>query len=387
MVEGNSTAIIRFACACQEVNGSVTVPSSTLPLAFEFCHCNVCRHQSGLLCASYLMLPEDATALKFEGPLTDYKSSDTVTRTFCSQCGANIYFRDSTKPRPDIATGILDKANGIVELRSHIFVPDTGDGGLTAWIPNIPAWKERPLPHQPGEQLKISPQKQIKANTERSSGILQAYCHCRGVRFKITSPSPNKGSKSLFAARSDLLWADVTDGTLDNKDDVKWWLCANDTKYLAGMCACQSCRLASGFDIQMWTFIPKSNILQVNGEPLNFNMGSLKQYNSSKGTYREFCSTCGATVFWHDETRPKLIDVSVGLLDAAEGARAESWLEWRTVRVSFEEEAQNKALIDSLGAGLQRWGSTDPSAEGKERDQERQVGGKSGPEENAKKAA
>lgn len=332
------------------------------------------------------MLPEDATALRFEGPLTDYKSSNTVTRTFCNHCGANIYFRDSTTPMPDIATGILDKANGIVELRNHIFVPDTRDGGLTAWIPNIPAWKGHTAqPHRPGEQMTISPQKQTKASKERSSEVLQAHCHCRGVQFKITSP--NEGSKSLSAARSNLFSSDVTNGTLDNKDDVKWWLCANDTKYLAGMCACQSCRLASGFDIQMWTFVPKSNILQLNGEPLDFKMGSLKQYNSSKGTYREFCSTCGATVFWHDETRSNLIDVSVGLLDAVEGARAESWLEWRTVRVSFEEEAQSKALIDSLGAGLRRWGSMDPSAEGKERHQEPQVGGESAPAENAKKAA
>ncbi|CAJ2503617.1 Uu.00g110110.m01.CDS01 [Anthostomella pinea] len=50
-------------------------------------------------------------------------------------------------------------------------------------------------------------------------------------------------------------------------------------------------------------------------------------YRSSSGVVREFCDRCGATVFWHDGDRPELIDVSVGLLDAAEGARAESWLE------------------------------------------------------------
>lgn len=383
MVEGNTTALLRFACACQKVNGSVTVPTSTLPLPFEFCHCSICRHQSGLLCVSYLKLPEDAKDLKFEGPLTGYKSSDTVTRTLCNYCGANIYFRDSTKPRPDISTGILDKADGVIELRHHIFVPDTRDGGLTAWIPDIPAWKG--FSSRQGEQLKISPQKQTKASKEKSSEVLQAHCQCGGVQSKITSP--NEGSKSLFSARADLLLVDVTDGTLDNKDNVKWWLCANDTKYLAGTCACRSCRLTSGFDIQMWTFIPKANILQVNGEPLDFNMGSLKQYNSSEGTYREFCSTCGATVFWHNESRPKLIDVSVGLLDAAEGARAESWLEWRTERVSFEEEAQNKALIDSLHAGLRRWGSIGSPAGAKEHDQGREVGGESAPAENMKQVA
>lgn len=46
-----------------------------------------------------------------------------------------------------------------------------------------------------------------------------------------------------------------------------------------------------------------------------------------------------------------MIDVSVGLLDAEEGARAERWLEWRD-RVSFGEMAQNGALVEMLGRGL-----------------------------------
>ena len=33
------------------------------------------------------------------------------------------------------------------------------------------------------------------------------------------------------------------------------------------------------------------------------------------------------------------MDVSVGLLDAAEGARAATWLDWWTERVSFSEDA------------------------------------------------
>jgi len=382
MTEGNPTTILRFACACQKVNGSVKVPTSTLPLPFDFCHCNICRHQSGLLCASYLTLPEEATEIRFEGPLTEYQSTDTVMRTFCNHCGANIYFRDSSEPRPDICTGILDKADGVVQLRNHIFVPNTKDGGLTAWISAIPAWRGYSQPHQQNERLDIRLQKQSKASNDARSGLLQAHCQCRGVQFTITSP--NEASKNLSSPCSDLLWADVTNATLDNEDDVKWWLCAKGTKYLAGICACQSCRLASGFDIQTWTFVPKINILQVNGEPLDFDMGSLKQYNSSKGTYREFCGTCGATVFWHDESRPKLIDVSIGLLDAAEGARAESWLEWRTDRISFEEEALNKALISRLGAGLQRWGGMESSPAGKKRDQEGEMEGVSGLAEKAK---
>jgi hypothetical protein len=142
-----------------------------------------------------------------------------------------------------------------------------------------------------------------------------------------------------------------------NPGDVKWWLRGKGgTKYLAGTCACRSCRLASGFEIQTWAFVPRSNIFMYSRpragvetsdrdalpEPLDFENvppDVLRSYESSTGVAREFCPRCGATVFWHNKERSELIDVSVGLLDATEGARAETWLEWWTGRVSFAEDA------------------------------------------------
>jgi hypothetical protein len=163
-----------------------------------------------------------------------------------------------------------------------------------------------------------------------------------------------------------------------NPSDVKWWLRGpNNTRYLAGTCACRSCRLASGFEIQTWAFIPRSNIFIYSLSPdpdgarkpqqLDFETvppGVLKSYESSPGVAREFCPRCGATVFWHNKERSELIDVSAGLLEATDGARAESWLEWWTGRVSFAEEAgaqmpgqqiaslRAQSLIESLERGL-----------------------------------
>ena len=95
----------------------------------------------------------------------------------------------------------------------------------------------------------------------------------------------------------------------------------------------------------------------MHGEPLDFEkMHDLAEYRSSEGVRRYFCSKCSATVFWCCDVRPDLIDVSVGLLDAEEGARAESWLEWRTDRISFDEDAPNRALVQSLKSGLKKWG-------------------------------
>jgi hypothetical protein len=167
------------------------------------------------------------------------------------------------------------------------------------------------------------------------------------------------------------------DPRISNPEDVKWWLRANDTKYLAGTCACRSCRLASGFEIQTWTFVPRSNVyfhLSTDGGdrdsgksvvlPLDFGKlpkGILRSYESSPGVLREFCGKCGVTVFWHDKWRPGLIDVSVGLVHADEGARAESWLEWWIERVSFGDaeidrdvgdDGKHFDLIPSLKRGL-----------------------------------
>lgn len=352
--------ILHISCACRRISGSTKVPVSKLPLPFELCHCNICRHQTGLLCASYLTLPEDSTDIDFEGPLSHYKSSDTVIRTFCSHCGANVYLQDSSEATLHICTGVLDKTDGVIRLRNQIFVPDSRDGGLSLWIPDIPAWEgfSQP-PHPQSKQWVVGEEK--RPNIDRGTrSELHAYCQCRGVQFKVTPP--NRHSVNLSAPNPDLYRNNVVSNTSANERDPKWWLCAEGQKYLAGTCACRSCRLASGFDIQVWAFIPKANILQLNGDFLEFGMGTLSQYESSKGTYRHFCGRCGATVFWRSDNRPELIDVSVGLLNAEEGARAETWLSWWTDRVSFEEESQNKGLITMLGAGLKQWGTAQHSS-------------------------
>ncbi|KAK7964086.1 hypothetical protein PG996_008225 [Apiospora saccharicola] len=152
-------------------------------------------------------------------------------------------------------------------------------------------------------------------------------------------------------------------------------------------CACRSCRLISDFEIQTWAFIPQSNIHLCVGTPVDATDSvitkeefqaldfaaleaaategwkkMLQSYESSPGVMREFCAKCGATIFWHDKSWPDLIEVSIGLLDAPEGVRAETWLDWWKGRVSFAEEAGNRrqgevakravGLIQGLEHGL-----------------------------------
>lgn len=257
--------------------------------------------------------------------------------------------------------GVLEEAGqGVVRLEKQIFVGDARDGGLSVWMDEVDAWEGFSLvSRKVGGGKADWKEERLKERSKEGERELQAHCLCKGVRFKITRP--DELSARLTAPRGDIVGPATTndDGSID---DEAWWLRENGTKYLGGTCACNECRLASGFDIQTWAFVPKANIKQLDGKPLDFSAGTLKRYDSSEGVYREFCSRCGATVFWHSDSRPDLIDVSVGLLDAEEGARAESWLGWETERVSFQEEAQNKDLISKLAAGLKRWGETKVSS-------------------------
>ncbi|MCJ1367282.1 hypothetical protein MMC16_006414 [Acarospora aff. strigata] len=255
-----------------------------------------------------------------------------------------------------VATGVLDRGAELVKFGSHVWVEDTLDGGLSDWLlevdkQTILRWKQgyQTTTYLPwGDPLRSKRQKPTT-----TSGKLQATCHCQGVQFHITPPDENSSKAS--SPWSNLL-TPYPSASSDNPDDVKWWLRDNGTKYLAGTCTCKSCRLSSGFDVQTWAFVPRFNLFRSNDLPLNFDIGTLRCYASSPGTFRDFCRVCGATVFWHSNKRPDLVDVSVGLLNAESGARAEEWLDWFTERVSFQEDALNKSLVEGLAKGLRVWG-------------------------------
>ena len=348
-----SETALKFSCGCCQVSGSVTFPSSALPLPISLCHCGSCRHSTGQLCTSVASLPEKSVSLFVSGKLKEYESCLHMTRFFCEHCGASIYGGNSAQDIAIIYTGVLEDPKGLIKLQNHEHVADTKDGGLSIWLPNVPIWEDQPRKSQPKPLTSRTEQNYSMVGKTDYSLSLQCHCSCGGVGFCITRPDQH--SADFSCPWPDLIVPYHSTSPL-NTEDAKWWLCQKNTKYLAGTCACKSCRLISGSDIQAWAFVPRSNIFQLDGKSLDFTMGTLKQYSSSEGVYREFCGTCGATVFWHCDERPDLIDVSVGLLNADCGARVESWLSWWTERVSFEEDANNKEMISSLSIGIKNWG-------------------------------
>lgn len=369
------------SCLCGKVSaqqialGFLVVNSSrVVPL----CHCSACRATSGVLCTSYYSLPtldptlrprsetryRDLLPVLVSNPcLQEYPQSTRLSRWFCGICGAHVLAQLKPENRYLVAAGLVAPAESSVSesvcVAVHYAVGETRDGGLSVFMPdsadvgsstacliesatvaNSPSPPSAPLGHDVGQQR----------NENADEDSLQAECHCGGISFTVTRP--NNQSKKPWSPWPDMI-IPYHSGSPKNPEDAKWWLRANDTKYFAGTCACNSCRLGSGFPIQCWAFIPKANLFINQGKALTYETGTMRRFESSPGVYREFCGTCGATVFWHCDERPGVVDVSVGLLRSVSGARADDWLEWATGRVSFAEDALDKGLIGLLEKGLQ----------------------------------
>ncbi|KAJ4388897.1 hypothetical protein N0V93_006358 [Gnomoniopsis smithogilvyi] len=278
-----------------------------------------------------------------------------------------------------------------LQYAKHINVMKTRDGGLSIYLPKIRDRKMDDLSHwgQPEDDMA----RKVGVGEE---DVLLARCHCGNVSFQIKRP--DESSHIPQRSYPDLIHPCCSNppARVAKQEDEKWWLRpprrgislprsqaedqSTPARYLAGNCACRSCRMTSGFEIQSWAFVPRSNIFFHIPRPatdqtdlatakaavsLDFNTlptGILQSYSSSPGVARDFCAKCGATVFWREQQNAEVVDISVGLFDALEGARAENWLEWWTERVSFSEEAgtgrhgevaaRAEGLIESLKRGM-----------------------------------
>lgn len=365
-------ANLQITCHCGALSQTLTNVQKTeseIPL----CHCYGCRHTTGQLFASYIKLPlTSLESVAGANKLTEYTAvaggatRPTVKLYFCSTCGCHIFRSITSKSQNtiELASGTLVDSDGsrlddsFTRFGPHVNVAETGDGGLAKWMTNIPTQSRETTPHYSQSDIVTS------SASGHDADIHMASCLCKRVTFQVHAPT--EASLSPHSHFADLIIPFHTqDPDIKNPSNVKWWMRKNNTRFMAGTCACKSCRLVSGFEIQSWAFVPRVNIMFATGdsnsdddgqnsnttwEILNFDKlhrnGTLIGYESSQGVLREFCPSCGATVFWHDTSRPELIDVSAGLLvpiassgDSGEGVRVESLLEWWAERVSFAEDA------------------------------------------------
>ena len=200
--------------------------------------------------------------------------------------------------------------------RNVIFVGDTKDGGIAVWLKHlVPMFVTGP-----GAGAEEDDQAALTRSSYPSlpeDARLECECHCGGVNFQILPPA------SL------------------------------EERYTAGIDTCTSCRLTTGFELSTWASVPLDKVQMPEGAPRNLSFGTLKSHNSSKGVYRYFCRTCGATVFCAKDNQAH-IDIAAGLFRAEEGARVERWLDWK--EIGYPEEATDQELTGKVQEEFEHWG-------------------------------
>lgn len=405
----SDTKTIKATCLCGDAAHNITLPSNAFPIPSYFCTCDSCRHLTGTLFLSTAFLPPSYhLPSSLLDKLTSFKFSDRITQYFCKRCGSTMLCYCAPKPGDkhrvanwDVMTGTLEAFDGILDFKGYEYIHDTRDGGFSDFMPTLNNRLLDRWSHDINTSSQLPLYWQDPSTSEESldpTTRLPAHCKCKSITFYIARPS----SQSTHATRPypDLL---VPYHSSQNQTSTKedhnpssntasepWHLRASRTKFLAGLCSCTSCRLASGQELTAWAFIPLADIsldaegkisLELSSVTTGTGTGTststetgqsafaskyLQTYHSSENVTRSFCSVCGAIVFLHlssqdsaerDRSATTLLDVAVGLLDAPEGARAETWLEWHAARLSFREDAMGRAssLVEGVEKGLREF--------------------------------
>jgi hypothetical protein len=343
----DTTLKVRAKCHCGLASYTCTIPTSAVPLKSAICSCTSCRRATGQLFATFVVIP--GLPVPDVSALDSYASSTTLTRFFCPRCGASVINQEDDEW--EFAVGMLDiPIEGLLD-RQALFADDSADGGGYLWLPEKNgAGREikRHGGHRTSDVVDVEVMRQNfeSGRTARvaSSGVeqeeeedgkLHVSCHCGAFQCYITRPLP--------------------DAPPPTPKNGKWWLSRDGQRYQASLDACTSCRKVTGFDVIAWAYIPAINYLMPDGSPVDpMTHPALKHYDSSPGTHRDFCGTCGAPVFFRRATRdPQVWDVMVGLFKG-EGARAENWLEWRGL--SFEDDALDPEFVAGIVQGMKKDG-------------------------------
>jgi hypothetical protein len=96
------------SCLC----GAIEYQLLSRPKALSHCHCSQCRKSHGAAFASYgSVLRSDLRIVQGAGSLQSYRSSESVLRQFCGQCGSSLFWSRDQGEYADwisIALGTLD---------------------------------------------------------------------------------------------------------------------------------------------------------------------------------------------------------------------------------------------------------------------------------------
>jgi hypothetical protein len=113
-----SARAVRGSCLCGAVRFEIRGPLGPM----SHCHCAMCRKAHGAAFGTYASVRRsDFALLAGADAIASYRSSPTVTRTFCRTCGATLQWISDDRPDAlDIAIGTLDD-DPVIRPGLHIF--------------------------------------------------------------------------------------------------------------------------------------------------------------------------------------------------------------------------------------------------------------------------
>ncbi|RFU30671.1 hypothetical protein B7463_g5656, partial [Scytalidium lignicola] len=322
-----NTTVITAECLCKAHIFTTEIAQSKLPLECNVCHCNSCRHSTGALHVCKATWPQAREDVDMSS-LNKYQFSANITYRFCGTCSTLMFYESQRYPsKLGVFTGTLRNIDAdLIKLTKHIFVEDTLDGGASVWFrrPNpdgieIPRFAQFAGDKAMSSQVTSSSSTEPESKQEQES--LPLWCHCNGIQLKL-----HRGN---YASKK--------------REELPSFIDPRTNKPIVTFDVCDSCRLQFGQDIIHWTFVELANISQPDGGAFPKTIaelktavdagdpavGTLAYYESSPPhIQRYFCKRCSATVFYASDNRPQTVDLPIGLLEAADGARAEGFLSW-----------------------------------------------------------
>ena len=133
--------MIEGACLCDQIQYTVDGDIDNV----SHCHCSMCRRIHGAAFATYAAVPRENFRWVAGSDLVKvYRSSDTVTRPFCNNCGSTL--QALFEAEPDLLYLALGTIHGDPKCRPsyHIFV-----GSKAPWyritddLPQYESWSDR----------------------------------------------------------------------------------------------------------------------------------------------------------------------------------------------------------------------------------------------------
>lgn len=333
-------------CLCAANTFKAKTPADPLPLGAGCCHCDSCRRLTGnfySVCAPWPVEP-DLSGLR------QYSMSPRISTFSCDKCGSTLFCRVVGLEWIYVILGAVDaddRAAAVAKYGYHMWVGDTLDGGASGWIERnaeggegIKRWRE-----QRGEELERGWGWDFAAAQKTGSAApakTPIGCHCGGVALVLRSAADLK----------------------DERGPVPECVQPGTFRYRAGLCACDSCRRASGAEVTPWATVPLSHIETTGGAAFpatihglkdavdKAQLGSLTYFKSSENAERYRCGVCSAGVFWAVHDQPDSVCVAVGVLQGDGGARKEGLLAWDFKRgVLFKEDVAGtwrEGFVDAL---------------------------------------